>query len=291
MLRHANKLLLTTRAGCFSKHVAVARSQGRRSFVAATSREKRALNDQQLKGGAAPAAPAPPSVASAGSGGGGGGGTTLAVAATLAVAGGGAAYYFNMLPDSMKIPGLPKQTPKEEEVAVKADVVTTKIDGADSVVVTATEETVPGGEFKDAAMEVVSAEEEAPVAPGKVSSEPAPSTVAASGQPDVAAAVVSTHALEESKIMATLHELKAQLNAKTDKALSEAHRELAKLSSLNMNDLDTMTETQLKVRLVQMAKEMEEQAKWEAVRLQQFLALKEKEVEDKYVGGRIKCKR
>jgi hypothetical protein len=32
-----------------------------------------------------------------------------------------------------------------------------------------------------------------------------------------------------------------------------------------------------------MTKDMEERTKWEAVRLKEFLAMKEKEVEDKYV--------
>jgi hypothetical protein len=36
--------------------------------------------------------------------------------------------------------------------------------------------------------------------------------------------------------------------------------------------------------LVQMTKDMEERTKWEAVRLKEFLAMKEKEVEDKYVS-------
>ena len=44
-----------------------------------------------------------------------------------------------------------------------------------------------------------------------------------------------------------------------------------------------MTKSQLKVRLVQMARDLEERTKWEAVRLQEFLSMKEKEVEDKYV--------
>jgi mitofilin len=44
-----------------------------------------------------------------------------------------------------------------------------------------------------------------------------------------------------------------------------------------------MTQSQLKVRLVQMARDLEERTKWEAVRLQEFLSMKEKEVEDRYL--------
>jgi mitofilin len=83
--------------------------------------------------------------------------------------------------------------------------------------------------------------------------------------------------------MEELEKVKALLNKESDKALTEAHSELAKLSILNLDNLDDMTLTQLKVRIVQMAKEMEDRTKWEAVRLQEFLTMKEKEVEDKYV--------
>ena len=92
-----------------------------------------------------------------------------------------------------------------------------------------------------------------------------------------------TSATDESKFMEELNKLKAQISKESDKALAEAHSELAKLSSLNMDDIDEMTPTQLKVRLVQMAKEMEDRTRWEAVRMQEFLVMKEKEVEDKYV--------
>jgi uncharacterized protein (DUF885 family) len=78
-------------------------------------------------------------------------------------------------------------------------------------------------------------------------------------------------------------ELQAQLSKDTSRALSEAHQELAELSSLDMSKLDNMCLSQLKIRLVQMARDLEERTKWEAVRLKEFLAMNGKEVEDKYV--------
>mmetsp|Transcript_802 Transcript_802/g.1895 ORF Transcript_802/g.1895 Transcript_802/m.1895 type:complete len:659 (-) Transcript_802:49-2025(-) len=98
-------------------------------------------------------------------------------------------------------------------------------------------------------------------------------------------AAIATSTLDESKIMAEIQELKNQLNQRTDSALKEAHTELAKVGSMDVMglDLDKMTPSQLKVRLVQMARDLEERTKWEAVRLQEFLTMKEKEVEDKYV--------
>ena len=110
--------------------------------------------------------------------------------------------------------------------------------------------------------------------------EPVPvvvSTVESTASPDTA--------VFEAKIMAEINELKKALHEKSDAALTEAHTELAKLSSMDVMglDLDQMTNSQLKVRLVQMAKDLEERTKWEAVRLQEFLSMKEKEVEDRYV--------
>ena len=95
---------------------------------------------------------------------------------------------------------------------------------------------------------------------------------------------IATSTLDEAKIMAEIEELKKQLNQKSSSALQEAHTELAKLGSMDVmgTDLDKMTPSQLKVRLVQMARDLEERTKWEAVRLQEFLAMKEKEVEDRY---------
>jgi len=80
-----------------------------------------------------------------------------------------------------------------------------------------------------------------------------------------------------------LRELQSQLSQETSRALVQAHHELAKVTSLDITDLDNMSPTQLKIRLVQLAKDLEERTKWEAVRLKEFLAMKEKEVEDKYV--------
>ncbi len=100
----------------------------------------------------------------------------------------------------------------------------------------------------------------------------------------IGSTAIATSTLDEAKIMAEIEELKKQLNEKASSALQEAHTELAKLGSMDVMgvDLDRMTPSQLKVRLVQMARDLEERTKWEAVRLQEFLAMKEKEVEDRY---------
>ena len=85
-----------------------------------------------------------------------------------------------------------------------------------------------------------------------------------------------------SSVDKALKELQQQISKDdTARSLLEAHKDLALLASMDLSDLDELSVTQLKVRLVQLSKDMEERTKWEAVRLKEFLAMKEKEVEDK----------
>jgi mitofilin len=258
----------------------------RRTYAAATSREKRALKEEQIAGTSPPKTGAPAAAPSAS---GGGGGTMMAVLAA-AVGGGGALAYYNGL-----IPGLEKpdeKTTAKEDKAKAGDSVVAKV--ADNK---ATEETVVGEKITEKPAEtepiVVDNEQPGPAEETEVvdEGEPAPEPVPADKEDAVPLVVVAaveetpskspSPTLTETKIIEELEKVKALLTRESDKALSEAHAELAKLSSLNMNDIDEMTNTQLKVRLVQLAKEMEDRTKWEAVRLQQFLVMKEREVEDK----------
>jgi len=86
-----------------------------------------------------------------------------------------------------------------------------------------------------------------------------------------------------SSVDKALKELQQQISKDdTARSLLEAHKDLALLASMDLSDLDDLSMTQLKVRLVQLSKDMEERTKWEAVRLKEFLVMKEKEVEDRY---------
>jgi hypothetical protein len=75
-----------------------------------------------------------------------------------------------------------------------------------------------------------------------------------------------------------------ELQAARETAMSveEAHHALrANLDESLFADLDSLSPSELKVRVVQLAAEMKERTKWEAVRLKEFLAMKEKETADK----------
>lgn len=256
-------------------------SAGSRRLYAATSREKRALQDSQLKGSDAPKPPAggeaPPAAA-----GGGGGISFPAVLAVVGVAGAGIAYSQGL------IPGL---SPHPEEVEEQ------QAEAANQSEESSAESEAPksqGGVVSKDVSEDSSADvqEEAPIAPNKVTTITLPEGSERSAPP----ASVEDHPVGGNKVLMepvnpvtenaptvdkALDELQSQLSQETSVALKEAHKELAKLSSLDAAELDGMTETQLKIRLVQLAKDLEDRTKWEAVRLKEFLAMKEKEVEDK----------
>jgi len=69
-------------------------------------------------------------------------------------------------------------------------------------------------------------------------------------------------------------------NSNTLKAAKAALQ--SDLDSEYFSDLDTLSESELRIRVVQLATEMSDRTKWEAVRLKEFLSMKEKEVGDNY---------
>lgn len=90
--------------------------------------------------------------------------------------------------------------------------------------------------------------------------------------------ITPTTAIESAK------ELKATLASDTS---SEIKKALDLLHSQNaeekLHDLDSLSPTELKIRLVRLTMEMGENARLEALRLKELLAIQEKEVSDKYL--------
>lgn len=69
-----------------------------------------------------------------------------------------------------------------------------------------------------------------------------------------------------------------------DETLKRAHALLkGSLDESFLVDLETLTPAQLRIRVVQLVSEMAERTKWEAVRLKEFLQLKEREVTDRFM--------
>ncbi|KAL7546672.1 hypothetical protein ACHAWF_010008 [Thalassiosira exigua] len=81
--------------------------------------------------------------------------------------------------------------------------------------------------------------------------------------------------------MAELQSTASLQNSQTLAAAKTALR--SDLDAEHFADLESLSAADLRVRVVQLASEMSDRTKWEAVRLKEFLAMKEKEVGDRYM--------
>jgi len=83
---------------------------------------------------------------------------------------------------------------------------------------------------------------------------------------------------------AAMSELQTTTSLQNSKTLAAANAALrSDLDREYFSDLDSLTVSELRTRVVQLATEMSDRTKWEAVRLKEFLAMKEKEVGDNYL--------
>jgi hypothetical protein len=249
-------------------------------------------------------------------GGGGGSGNTIPILLGLAAVGGGAAYYMDMIPNDWPsvgssnndkpTPPTGKETPSVASAVAAATPKAKQEKPKEKEPTQVAVETLQKEEDESASNNVV-AGEEAPIEEYTAAldaDEPTGNngSVSQSVQPEeamtppVKASLVNAAPTEQQKVSVTppppaasqhepsvetaLKELQKEMAAQSSVALQSAHQELAKLSSLDVSDLDAMSQQQLKVRLIQMAKEMQDRTKWEAVRLKEFLAMKEKETAD-----------
>lgn len=209
--------------------------------------------------------------------GGGGGGLILPSLAILGAVGAGTAYYNDLISGLEGDSSFPQQ----------------KLGDAKEKTIILSVEEKNNADLKDDPSESNNVSKEitdAVTETAKSSLDESTSTTSDSDNGESQSEKAATFAFREMEHIAATTEPtestpKTQFRSQTDETLSEAHSELAKLSSINVmsDEIDSLTETQLKVRLIQMAKDLEERNKWEAVRLKEFLSMKEKEVEDRYV--------
>ena len=72
--------------------------------------------------------------------------------------------------------------------------------------------------------------------------------------------------------------------AEAQESLIKSHQSLwSSLEEAFFSDLDALSNSQLKTRIVQLAAELKDRTKWEAVRLKEFLAMKETETANHYM--------
>mmetsp|Transcript_19515 Transcript_19515/g.27059 ORF Transcript_19515/g.27059 Transcript_19515/m.27059 type:complete len:610 (-) Transcript_19515:1142-2971(-) len=272
-----------------------------------TAAQKRALNKQQLAGqkegaGAGAASSGPkldPPVATPSSDGGSGGGGGMVVMGALLLAGGGGGYmYTNELGpfapemEIAKDSSSPSPTTTKEIPAEKP--------AAPAVKEAKKEESAAPVEEKKVEEVAVVEKEEAPAVevsrgvttislppPGtRPASEPVPEVSHPTTGHRVSMAPGKPASSEkiESSVEQAARELRSSEDEAADETLKKAHKALrANLDESLLKDLDTLSATELKIRVVQLAAEMKERTKWEAVRLKEFLSMKEKETSDKYM--------
>lgn len=203
---------------------------------------------------------------------------------------GGLAYYFGLFPGSTtkeEVPASPEPMPEP-----KKDVVETPAPTEQTGEETATESPVePTPEpVAEATEESAGGEAQPPIeeVPGESPQTDPVEEVAPVEEPPaeevvvVAEETVVVEKAAEPSVAEAIKELRLQSIEKESRTLDEAHKSLrANLDQTLLDDLEDLTPSQLKVRVVQLAAEMGERTKWEAVRLKEFLALKERETAEK----------
>jgi hypothetical protein len=266
---------------------------GRRWLAAATGKQKRALDPQQLGGNKGTAAVGPegtstklpppyeetPLGVSPSSG---GGEFMLPVAIAASIFAGGAYYFLNVREPpkpagevakiTMSSPPKKETTPKKEKVAELASKEETT---ASSVGNRVRSVEVPSKmkNSTSASAATISAPAH-PVTGNRVAMNPSSSKAAAPVVP------VDDSSMTDNAIQ----ELNHSIPQKAAESLVQSHQSLwSAMDDSLFKDLDALNPSQLKARVVQLATEMKDRTKWEAVRLKEFLAMKEQETADKYV--------
>jgi len=268
--------------------------QGQRCYAAAAAqaaRKKRGLSEKDLKGSASPpkAPGAPPPGGDAG-----GGGSGLPILGALGAASAGVAgymYYTGALDESILNAIGAKETTANVASHEKAAAVAEKPEPVD------TEEKVspsmPSGnrveqiemppEMMNKSSESAVEASDHPVGGNRVSMEP-PKPV----KKEKAKKQRKKKAKEETKQDTSLtnkaiQQLQSTANMEAAKSLVQSHQSLwGSLDETYLDDLDDLSPSQLKARVAQLATELKDRTQWEAVRLKEFLALKEKETAQQY---------
>lgn len=88
--------------------------------------------------------------------------------------------------------------------------------------------------------------------------------------------------IPEASSMEATKELLSSQQQKSSETLRKAHQVLRdSVDESLFSDLENLTAAELRIRVVQLGTEMADRTKWEAVRLKEFMTMKEKEVGEK----------
>ena len=217
----------------------------------------------------------------------------------------GAAYYNDMIPNEY-LPafarGSPSAQPAAEQVR-SAALKQVNTDGKATQAAERDEKPSPSSETKRQEPEPI----EHPVDGNRVTSEDISTFYSkvndgkakeelAKAQEEAAAAAARATPYNEGEAVTTevssslpssasaVQELRSQTQSELSSTLLSAQADLrSDLDHTFLQDLDTLSPTQLRTRLVQLVAELSDRTKWEAVRIAEYTALKEKEVSQSYL--------
>ena len=270
---------------CLSRSSAV--STTRRSLAASAASKdvtgaKRALNQEQLKGTekAAPPSATPPPPPS-----GDGGSSMMPLAIAGLVGAGGFGYYMFGMDQA--------EAPKEEED--KARAAPSKEEGEEKEEAQVVESVVEGQKEAEEETKADSEEEGEKTAVTKEDTTPeegeSGNRVLQIDVPDSSerqapeVRIINSAPSGGNRVTMEPEYKRAAAQAakefENSETLQRAHHVFSSPSPVSDTELDQMTEAQLRIKIIQLATEMQERTKWEAVRLKEFLALKEQETADK----------
>ena len=112
-----------------------------------------------------------------------------------------------------------------------------------------------------------------------IASEPVPKPSPPEPIPELVVPVVLPPEPVHASVEDATRELQSARIDESSATLQKAHQALrASIDESLYSDLDNLSVSELKIRIIQLGTEMMERTKWEAVRLKEFLAMKEKEV-------------
>jgi hypothetical protein len=240
-----------------------------RWMAAATSAQKRVLSPEQLDGPPLPPPPlqplgVPPPT----------GGKFLPIAVVSLATLGGVYYYFNVF-----LPQLPV-VDQGEKIPAQAETTSPEASQTKTTIIQA-----PLIATKYSGNRVVSIE-----VPSKMKNKAATSISPIDAHPEKGNRVTmqTTKPLpvdDSSMTKKAISELQSAQTEKSAAALLESHQSAwSAMDATYFSDLDALSSGQLKARVVQLAMEMKDRTKWEAVRLKEILTMKEKEVANQYVS-------
>jgi len=251
-------------------------------------------------------------------GGGSGGGGVLLPVLALAVTTAGGSYYMDLIPNNLLPAALQKEkiekipsTPKHPENETKAITVVKEVvpkeekkagNGVGKKLATETSAKQKDKDVKvlkrkkkveDKVVHRVTQIQAPPKDTKRIVSPPPPVQHAADAHKVTVEnfeTVYSTATEEKGKkATATVNDSEVELileegKSKTDIELVQAHLAIrANLDETLLKDLNNLSDIQLRVRVVQLASELQDRTKWEAVRLKEFLLMKEKEVNERHI--------